>query len=208
MKGLARFALFIALGGGVITFVIAFFLLRSANWSSVTALLISLILFVLATVGIWLLTDSRSTRQVEIDAYTLQARQEASEVLRQVQQVQLQLSRIQNYQTRTMLHEMCKDVEELLHRIQRYTPSDMLSSATTLSGYISRMQPLVEKYSDIEGSPRYYENPSQKLQEIQQGFQSFDGYLVDSIKLINHGQNLVLDVDLHMLEAAQYRRLA
>jgi hypothetical protein len=70
------------------------------------------------------------------------------------------------------------------------------------------MLPLVEKYIDIEGYARYYENPSQKLQEIQEGFQSFDGYLVNSIKLINQGQNLILDVDLKMLEAAQYRRLA
>jgi len=106
------------------------------------------------------------------------------------------------------LNEMCNDTEELLRRIQKHHSSDLLSSATTLDGYITRMLPLVEKYVDIEDYARYYEDPYQKLQEIQEGFQSFDGYLVNSIKLINQGQNLVLDVDLKMLEAARYRRLA
>ena len=45
MKSLTRFAIFIALGGGAVTFVIAFLLLQSANWSVVVALLISLVLF-------------------------------------------------------------------------------------------------------------------------------------------------------------------
>ncbi len=208
MKGLTRFAIFIALGGGAIIFVIAFLLLQSAHWSVVAALLISLVLFALATVGIWLLADSRSTRQVEMDAYTLQAEQKSSTVLRQVQQVRSLLQRIHNSQAKALLNEMCSDVEELLRRIQKHHSSDLLSSATTLDGYIVRMLPLIEKYIDIEGYARYYENPSQKLQEIQEGFQSFDGYLVNSIKLINQGQNLILDVDLKMLEAAQYRRLA
>lgn len=208
MKVLARFAIFIALLGGAITFVIAFFLLQRANWPLVTALLISLVLFVVATVGIWLMADSRSHREVEMDVYALQAQQKAREVLRQVQQVRSMLQRIQNYQAKAILQEMCNDVEELLRRIQKHHASDLLSSATTLDGYIFRMLPLVEKYVDIEGYARYYENPQQKLQEIQEGFQSFDGYLVNSIKLINQGQNLVLDVDLKMLEAARYSRLA
>jgi hypothetical protein len=208
VKALTRFAIFIALGGGAITFVVAFFLLQRANWPVVTALLISLVLFALATVGIWLMADSRSARQVEMDAYALQAEQKAHAVLEQVQQVRSLLQRIQNYQSRTTLNEMCNDVEELLRRIQKHYASDLLSSATTLDGYIIRMLPLIEKYIDIEGYARYYESPQQKLQEIQEGFQSFDNYLVNSIKLINQGQNLVLDVDLKMLEAARYRRLA
>src|SRR5256885_16566637 len=109
MKALTRFAIFIALGGGAITFVVAFFLLQRANWPVVTALLISLVLFALATVGTWLVVDNRSARQVEMDDYALQAEQKAHEVLRQVQQVRSLLPRIQKSQTRTTLHEMCND---------------------------------------------------------------------------------------------------
>jgi hypothetical protein len=202
-----RLAIPIALGGGAVTFVIAFFLFRNANWSVLPALLISLVLFVLATVGIWYLTDSRSSRQVDLDAYALQAEQKVQAVLRQVQQIRLLAKEIQNHQITALIQDMCNDVEELLRRIRQHNPSTLLSSATTLDGYIVRMVPLVEKYIDIANYKRYYEYPDQKLQEIQGGFSSFDTYLVNSIKLITQGQSLVLDVDLQMLEAAQYRRL-
>jgi hypothetical protein len=202
-----RFAIPLALAGGAITNVIAYFLLRNANWSVLPALLISLVLFALATVGIWYMADSRSSRQVELDAYTLQAEQKVQVVLRQVQQIRQLSQNIQARRTMTQLQRMCSDVEELLCRIRKQNPTSLLSAATTLEGYIARMEPLVEKYIDIQAYRRYYEDPDQKLREIQGCFSNFDGYLVESIKLINHGQNLVLNVDIQMLEAAQYRRL-
>jgi hypothetical protein len=202
-----RFAVPLALVGGAITFVIAYFLLRNANWSVLPALLISLVLFALATLGIWYMADSRSSRQVELDAYALQAEQKVQVVLRQVQQIRQLSQNIQTHPTVTQLQRMCGDVEELLRRIRQQNPTSLLSAATTLEGYIASIEPLVEKYIDIQAYRRYYENPDQKLREIQGCFSSFDGYLVESIKLINHGQNLVLNVDIQMLEAAQYRRL-
>jgi hypothetical protein len=208
VKSLTRFAILIALAGGALTFIIAFFLLRNANWSVLPALLISLLLFVLATIGIWFMADTRSSRQIELDAYTLQAEQKAQAVLQQVQQLRRLAQQVRNRQAHSLLQHICTDADELLRRIRKQHPSSHLSAATTLDGYITRMVPLAEKYIDIYTYKRYYENPDQKLQEIQEGFASFDGYLVNSIKLITQGQHLVLDVDLKMLEAAQYTRLA
>ena len=207
MKFFARFAIPIALAGGALLFAIAFLVLRNANWSVVPALLISLVLFVLATVGIWYMADSRSSHQVEIDAYTLQAEQQVRAVLKQVQQLRQRSKHVKDPQTKALLAHVCHDVEELLRRIRASSPTSLLSSATALDGYITRMVPLVEKYLDIDAYRRYYEDPNQKLQEIHAGFSAFDRYLVNSIQLITKGQDLVLDVDLRMLEATQYKRL-
>lgn len=208
MKFLTRFAILIALAGGALTFMLAFFLLRNANWSVLPALLISLVLFALATIGIWFMADTRSSRQIESDAYTLQAEQKAQAVLQQLQQLRRIAHSVRNRKAYTSLQHICNDTDELLRRIRQRHPSDLLSAATTLDGYITSMVPLVETYIDIYANKRYYENPDQKLQEIQDGFASFEGYLVNSIRLITQGQHLVLDVDLKMLEAAQYKRLA
>lgn len=207
MKFLARFAIPIALAGGTLLFAIAFFILRNANWSVVPALLIALVLFILATVGIWYLTDSRSSHEVELDSYALQAEQKVRAVLKHVQKLRELLQHVKNPQTSALLIHICNDVEELLRRVRDNSPTSLLSSATALDGYITRMVPLVEKYLDIDTNRRYYEQPNQKLQEIQAGFSSFDTYLVNSIQLITKGQDLVLDVDLRMLEATQYKRL-
>jgi hypothetical protein len=204
---LTKFAVPIALVAGVIAFAITFVLLSSAYWSPLLAALISLGILSLVSFAVWRLLDNRTDREAEQDAYTWEADRKVREVLAKVEQIRRYTRQISEYNVAETLEQMCEDVEQLVRRIKQRNPSGLLSQATTLDGYLVRMVPLVEKYIDITDYQRYYGSPQKKLQEIKEGFQSFDEYVVKSITLLEEGQQLILNVDLKMIEAAKYTRL-
>jgi len=204
---LTKLAIPIALVAGVVAFAITFVLLQAAYWSTLLALLISLGILALVAWGVWKLLDNRTDRQVEQDAYALEADRKVREVLAKIGQIRTYTRQISERSVFETLQQMCADVEQLVTRIKQKNPTGLLSQATTLDGYLVRMVPLVEKFIDITSHQRYYENAQRQLQEIKGGFSSFDEYVVKSITLLEEGQQLILNVDLKMLEATKYTRL-
>jgi hypothetical protein len=204
---LSRYSIPIALVSGVIAFVITYFALSHANWVGVFSLGGAALVFILVVLGVWLVTDSRTSQQVQLDTYAVTAESEVEKVLTKLDQIRKLTQRIRSSETKELLLQTCSDVDQLLRRIRQYNQTTLFSAATTLDGYVEKIVLAAEKYIDIQSFPRYYTKPTELLSQIQSGLTSFEEYVVASIQGVQAGEQLGLDVDLKLLDAAKYSRL-
>ncbi|MBE3558508.1 MAG: 5-bromo-4-chloroindolyl phosphate hydrolysis family protein [Ktedonobacteraceae bacterium] len=204
---ISRYAIPIALGAGVVVFVIAFLLLGQAHWSPLVTLIAATVLFLLTALGTWFVVDSRSARQVEFDAYALEAGQKVHETRQKIEQIRRYVAQIKAPQTAVHVRQICADAEALLIRLQEKNPNTLLSSATELSGVLDELALLLDKYVDMQNYPRYYEDAPLKLQEGQAAIAAFEEFVVNSVRLVEQGETLRYDVARKMLEAKKFTRL-
>src|SRR5262249_43814015 len=116
---LTKLAIPIALVVGVVAFAITFILLSAAYWPTLLGLLISLGILVLVSWGVWKLLDNRTDRQVEQDAYALDADRKVREVLAKIGQIRTYTRQISENSVVETLQQMCADVEQLVTRIKQ-----------------------------------------------------------------------------------------
>ncbi|MBA3945092.1 MAG: hypothetical protein H0X37_11085 [Herpetosiphonaceae bacterium] len=197
----------VALLGGVAVFGATFLVLRSANWSLVISLLVASVLFLLAATGVWLMVDTRSTRQVEFDVYSAEAELKVRAVLKQLSEIRRHAATIVAPQTKQLIEQECADTEVLITRIRERNSNALLSTATILQGHIANLVVVIDQYVDIQQHPRYFDAPDEKLRQGEAAIAGFADFLVKSIKLVERGDTLGYDVALKMLEATKYSAL-
>ncbi|GHO41969.1 5-bromo-4-chloroindolyl phosphate hydrolysis family protein [Ktedonospora formicarum] len=202
-----RYATLIALGIGVAVFLIAYFLLTSVGWSLWIAIGIAAISCLCISGASWLLLDRRSEREIHFDTYLDEAEQKVRIVQLKLRQIKAFAAKLRHQATAALLNQICYDVDQLITRIRAKNATELLSSAERVDNYLKQVVSVTEKYVDIEVYPRYYKEPNIKLEQIRQGLQSFDEYVVASAIALEEGDAFALDVDVQMLDAAKYRRL-
>lgn len=205
---IARYATWIALGIGVAIFLVAYYLLTSVGWSLWIALGIAAIVSLCTSGASWLLLDRRSEREARFDTYLDEAEQKVRLVQLKLRQINVFAAQIRHQATATLLGQICHDVDQLITRVRAKNAAELLSSTERIDNYLQQVVSVTEKYVDIEAYPRYYKDPAVKRELIQQGLQSFDEYIVASTIALEDGDTFALDVDVQMLDAAKYRRLA
>jgi hypothetical protein len=204
---LSRYAIPIALGAGAVVFLLAFLLLSQAGWSPLIVLIASAIFFILASLGSWLVIDSRSARQIQLEAYALEAEQMVRQARQKIGHIRQYASQIRDARTARTVQQITSDVEQLLARIRENNPNTLQSSVTVLLGHLENLTLLLDKYIDIQNHPRYYEDAQLKLQEGQTAVLGFEEFVVSSIQLVERGETLGYDVARKMLEATKFTRL-
>lgn len=204
---ISRYAIPIALGAGVVVFAVAFLLLSQGSWSPLLTLGVAAVLFILTSFGVWLILDNRSGKQLEIEAYRMQADLKVTEVHRTITEIGQYAAQIRARQTANLVRQGCSDGEALLARIREKNPNTLLSSATELGGVLEDVKLLLDKYVDIQDNPRYYEDAPLKLQEGQTAIAGFAEFILKSIQQAERGETLRYDVARKMLEAKKFTRL-
>ena len=163
--------------------------------------------FVLAAVGSWLIVDSRSGQQLQLEAYALETQQKMREALTKLAALRAYIPQINDQETARLLGQVCDDVEKLFERIRTNNANSLQSSAVIMSGHLTSLQWVFEQYVDVQQYPRYFDNPDEALRKGAQALRSFDQYVVNSIRLLETGQNAQFEVAIKQLEASQYSAL-
>jgi predicted PurR-regulated permease PerM len=208
MKDRTQRAITIALGVGAAAFIAALFLLQAiANWSVLAALIGAIVAFILAAAGAWLIADSRGTQQLQLDAYAVETQQKMQEALAKLAALRAYIPQIHDQETAHLLGQVCDDVEKLFERIRTNNANSLLSSAVIMSGHLTSLQWVFDQYIDIQQNPRYFDNPAEKFQKGGEALRSFDQYVMNSIRLLETGQNAQFEVAIKQLEASQYSAL-
>ena len=207
MKGPTRYATPIALLSGTGVFVLAFLVFRGTHLSPLLAIAIAAVLFVIVTAAVWFVVDGRSSKQAQLDAYQLEAEMKARAALAQVNAVKGYVGQIKNLQDAQLLRQTCDDAVQLFDRIRSGNPNSLESSATIMLEHLKALQGMLQQYVDIQDHPRFHDNPAEKLAQAQQSIAGFDQFLVNSIRLIEKGENVTFEVDLKQLDATRFDAL-
>ena len=204
-----RFAIPLALvGGAIVFFVLLNQLLNQAYWPFLPAVVVSLVVCLIAAAGLWFVLDSRPGSQVEIDAYSVQAETELFGIRRQADRITDYARRIEKTDTAQLLRQTHDDLIVLLDTLEKKNPNARLSAATVLNGHMENLLRVLDQYVDIEQRPRFFDNPDGKKQQAEEGIKSFDTFLINSVKLLEQGDNIGFEAALKMLQPMQYTALS
>ena len=207
MNGLTRYAIPIALLTGTGVFILAFLVLRGTHLSPLVAIIIPAVLFVIVTAVVWFVVDGRTSKQAQLDAYRLEAEAKAHAALAQVSTIRKFVGQIKSPQVAQLLTQTCDDAVQLFDRIRSGNPNSLTSSATIMLEHLKALQGMLQQYVDIQDHPRFHDNGAEKLAQAQQAIAGFDQFLVNSIRLIEKGENVTFEVDLKQLDATRFDAL-
>lgn len=197
---IAQNAWLIAILSGVVVFFLTNYVTTSvAGWSWSLGLIISVAMFIVFAVGVWLLANN------VVDAYTLDAADDAQAVYRLVAQIRSQQGQIKDASLKARLTSICKHTEDLVAYTQRKQPSNLLSCCTVLKKWLELIvNTTLVQVLDIQARPEYHKDAQTSLANAQKGFDGFDTFLVNSIQTIADGSNMEFENAAKMLDASRY----
>ena len=197
---IAQNAWLIAILSGVFVFFLANYVTTSlAGWSWSLGLVISIVLFIVFTVGVWLVANN------VVDAYTLDAADDAQAVYRLVAEIRAKQGQVQDATLKTALVSICKHTEDLVSYTRRKQPSNLLSCCVVLKKWLELIvNTTLVQVLDIQARPEYHKDAQTSLANAQKGFDGFDTFLVNSIQTIADGSNMEFENAAKMLDASRY----
>jgi len=196
---IAEHAVFISLVAGAIMFIVANFVISGlAGWSPLIGVLGGAIAFVLTVIGMYAFA-----RNI-IDAYTLQIAAKQEVVMRLLQEVESYFKRIRNQDAVDCLRRIDKHSFDLIERTRESQPNNLLSAVTVLENWLKMVCDLDKQYVDVEQHPEYQDNPQARLTNANAALESFDLFLLNSIKAIEKGDNVQFDIATKMLDSAKF----
>jgi len=196
---IAEHAVFISLVAGAIIFLVAYlFISNLAGWGPLIGALGAAIAFVIAVIGTYAFT-----RNV-VDAYTLQAAVKQAAVMQLLQEMESYYKRIQNKNALDCLRRIDRHSFDLIDRTRESQPNNLLSALTVLQNWLKLVCDLNKQYVDVEQHPEYQDNPEARLANANAALESFDLFLLNSIKAIEKGDSVQFDIATRMLDSAKF----
>ena len=197
---IAQNAWLIAILAGTLVFALSYYVTtHAAGWTWEMALIASAILFILSATGAWLIANN------VVDAYTLDAADDAQNVYRLVAQIRSQQAQIQDKSLKSDLANICKHTEDLVSYTKRKQPTNLLSCCTVLEKWLDMIvNTTLVQVLDIQARPEYHKDAAASLAKAKTGFEGFDTFLVNSIQTIADGSNMEFENAAKMLDAARY----
>ena len=197
---IARGAWLIAILAGTLVFFLSYYVTTSlAGWHWSLGLGISVALFIVFTAGVWLVANN------VVDAYTLDAADDAQTVYRLVSKIRSRQGQIQDGSIKTALANICKHTEDLVAYTQRKQPSNLLSCCVVLRKWLELIvNTTLVQVLDIQARPEYHKDAQASLANAKKGFDGFDTFLVNSIQTIADGSNMEFENAAKMLDASRY----
>jgi hypothetical protein len=169
----------VALVATVATFTVVYLVTNSLLWSVVVALA--------AALGIYLMLDPRTIRQVERDGYAEDADRKVDEVLQLVREIRKLNKEITAPAAKGSLESACQYVPELLDRVRANSPDSLYSSASQIGAHLSSLVGVVRQYLDIQRKPTFYKDPQALQHSGEEAFRRFTEFAFDSVQLVNQG---------------------
>jgi hypothetical protein len=175
----ARLATPLALLSAVAVFVGVFVVTGSLLWSPVIA--------AAGALGVYLMLDARTVRQVLSDDYADDAEHKMAEALQLVRELRKLSRDVTSPAARGSLESACQYVPELLNRVKANSPNSLYSSASQIGGHLSSLLGAVRQYLDIQRKPHLYANPEALKASGEEAFRRFTAFAFDSVQLVNQG---------------------
>lgn len=179
----------------LITFVVCKYL---ANWDDLPAAGISATFFVLSSIGAFMIVNNI------VDAYTMEIALKLQTVDERVDNVQAQIDKIDDSEFRILLRQICEHTNDLIMRTRENQPNSLSSVLTVLSNWLVTIDNGLKQYVDVQNNPVYHDNPIERLTKARQAFESFDSFLINSIRSLEKGDNVAFDVAVQMLDASRF----
>jgi len=197
---IAQNAWLIAILSGVVVFFLTNYVTTSlAGWSWLLGLIISIALFIVFAIGVWLVANN------VVDAYTLDAADDAQAVYRLVAEIRAKQGQVQDATLKAALASICKHTEDLISYTQRKQPSNLLSCCVVLKKWLELIvNTTLVQVLDIQARPEYHKGAQTSIANAQKGFDGFDTFLVNSIQTIADGSNMEFENAAKMLDASRY----
>ena len=128
---IAEGAWLIAIVFGAIAFAVAYLVTTGmAGWTWSMELIVSVVLFILVAAGTWLIANN------VVDAYTLDAVDDAQNVYRLLTKIRATQGQIQDKSLTSVLANICKHTEDLILYTKRKQPNNLLSCCTVLEKWL------------------------------------------------------------------------
>jgi hypothetical protein len=175
----AKLATSVALVSAVAIFVGVFVLTQGLLWAALIA--------AAGAVGVYLMMDARTQKQVESDTYADDAERKVDETLRLVLQIRKLSRDVTSPAARGSLESACQYVPELLDRVRANSPNSLYSSASQIGGHLASLTGAVRQYLDIQRKPALYAEPAALLRSGEEAFRRFTEFAFDSVRLVNQG---------------------
>jgi hypothetical protein len=174
-----KLATSVALVSAVAIFAGVFLLTGSLLWSPLVA--------AVGALGVYLMVDARTTRQVESDTYAEDAERKVDEVLAQVREVRKLSRDVTSPGARGSLESACQYVPELLGRVRANSPNSLYSSASQIGAHVASLAGVVRQYLDIQRKPSFYRDPEALKLSGEDAFRRFTEFAFESVQLVNQG---------------------
>jgi hypothetical protein len=175
----AKIATSVALVSAVVIFAGIYLLTESLLWSALVA--------AAGAVGVYLMMDARTPKQVESDTYAEDAERKVDETLRLVREVRKLSRDVTSTSARGSLESACQYVPELLDRVRTNSPNSLYSSASQIGGHLASLVGAVRQYLDIQRKPALYAEPQALMRSGEEAFRRFTEFAFDSVQLVSQG---------------------
>lgn len=168
---------------GLLTAVLVF----SGVFALSGRLLLAVPLGAAAAIGVYLMVDDRTPREVEDDTYVDDANQKVADALRRVTAIKRHSRDVTDPGARSALAGACRYVPELFDRVRATAPNSLYSTASQLGGHLASLEGVVTRYLDIQRRPDLYGDPETLKRGGEQAFERFAEFALDSVRLVNQG---------------------
>jgi hypothetical protein len=196
---IAEHAVATALLAGVAVFLLANYVISGlAGWPPLVGAAGGAVAFVGTLIGVYVLT-----RNI-VDAYTLQVAPKEEAVYGLLHEIEANLKQIQNRNTVAVLQRICKHSRDLVIRTRKSQPANLLSAVTVLENWLKMVRDLDQQYVDVQDHPEYQDNPEGRMTKANTALESFDLFLLNSIKTIEKGDQVQFDVATSMLDSTKF----
>jgi hypothetical protein len=169
--------------GGLLAAAVAFV----ATYLLTSSLIVAPLVGVAAAIGVYLMLDSRTSRQVLSDGYDDDADRKVADALEIVNQIRKLSKDMTSGRARASLQSACDSVPELLARVKANSPNSLYSSASQIGGHLQSLLGVARQYLDIQRKPGFYTEPATLLRNGEEAFRRFADFALDSVRLVNQG---------------------
>jgi hypothetical protein len=140
-----------------------------------------------AALGVYLMLDDRSGRQVASDDYAADAREKVAEAMRRIGRIRNLSRSVTAPAAQEALRAACQHVPELFERVQARSPNSLYSTASQIGGHLASLEAAVGQYLDIQRNPVLYPDAEALKRSGEAAFQRFAAFALESVRLVNQG---------------------
>jgi hypothetical protein len=195
-----QYSVAFALGIGIIFFLLTFMMLtRIANWMFWLSVGVAAIAFLVVTFAGYIFANNI------VDTYTFEVARNEPGIYRNLRIIQSKIGNIKDRAVVQTLSDICKNTPALLDRTKKNQPNDMLSAVTMINQWLETLTGTLDQYIDVQDNPNFHESPGVRLEKAKNAFIGVNAMFLNSIRLLEKGENVKFDVALKMMDASRYQ---
>jgi hypothetical protein len=151
------------------------------------SLVVAVPLAAAAALGVYLMVDDRTPREVADDEYVDDANHKVADALRVIDEIRGYAPGVASAEARASLTAACRYVPELFERIRITAPNSLYSTASQVGGHLDSLRGVLTRYLDIQRRPELYSDPAGLQRGGEAAFARFAEFALDSVRLVNQG---------------------